>query len=227
MTTAKTSRPRTRPTGIIETDDDLRRGIRSLRRKCPVMRKVHDATGLPPLRRRAPGFEGLARIVVGQQLSVASAGAIWERCAKTIVPMGPDALQKVPDDDLRGIGLSRSKVKTLRAIASAMIDDDLDLEAMAGHDDEVVRASLVAIPGIGPWTADVFTLFCLGRADGFAPGDLALQVAAQHAFGREERPSAGQLHDLAEAWRPWRGVSARLLWAYYRVIRDGRSGIGV
>lgn len=211
----------------IETEEDILRGVRSLTRRCPIMRKVYKVTGTPPLRRRAPGFEGLARIIVGQQLSVASASAIWARCEAAIQPMSAERLAELSDDSLRACGLSRPKLRTLRAAASAVLSQELELERAATLPDEAVRSALIAVPGIGPWTADIFQMFCLGRPDAFAPGDLALQVAAQHAFGLEERPGAERLGELAEAWRPWRGVSARMLWAYYAVLRDGRSGIEV
>lgn len=212
---------------VIETEEDILRGVRALRRRCPVMRKVHDATGAPPLRRREPGFEGLARIVIGQQLSVASANAIWARCVDGIAPMSAERIAALSDDELRACGLSRPKVRTLRAMSAAVIDDGLDLDGAAALSDDEIRERLLAISGIGPWTADVFQLFCLGRPDAFAAGDLAIQVAAQHAFELDDRPKPEALVERAEAWRPWRGVAARLLWAYYAVLKDGRSGIGV
>jgi DNA-3-methyladenine glycosylase II len=191
------------------------------------MRRVHTAAGDPPLRLREPGFQGLARIVVGQQLSVASAAAIWARCADTIQPMTARTLAGLDDRTLKGCGLSAPKIRTLRAVASAVLEDGLDLEGAGAMEEADLHEALTAIHGVGPWTADIFQMFCLGRADAFAPGDLALQVAAQHAFELDARPSAVELEALAEAWRPWRSVSARLLWAYYAVIRQGRSGIGV
>lgn len=184
------------------------------------MRRVHDAAGDPPLRRRQPGFEGLARIIVGQQVSVASANAIWARCEEHIRPLTPDAVIGMSDDALRAAGLSRPKVKTLRAISEAVRDGGLDLVTFGGADDEGIREALCSVKGIGPWTADIYLMFCLGRPDAFAPGDLALQVAAQHAFDLDQRPAPEKLAEMAEAWRPWRGVSARLLWAYHKVIKD-------
>jgi DNA-3-methyladenine glycosylase II len=210
----------------IETEDDIREGIRTLRRKCEVMRRVHDATGLPPLRRREPGFEGLARIVMGQQLSVASATAIWARFEILLNPLPAERLLLATDHDLRGAGLSRPKIRTLRAISQAVVDG-LDLMCLGGSTDEEVHAALTAVSGIGPWTADIYLLFCLGRADAFAPGDLALQIAAQHAFGLDARPDHRALAQLAERWRPWRGVAARLLWAYYRTVKAAKSGVPV
>ena len=127
----------------------------------------------------------------------------------------------------RACGLSRPKVRTLRAVATAVLADGLDLDGAAALSDDELRAALINVSGIGPWTADIFQMFCLGRPDAFAPGDLALQVAAQHAFNLDERPGEHAMVELAEVWRPWRSVSARLLWAYYAEIKNGRAGIGV
>lgn len=186
------------------------------------MRMVHDTAGHPPLRLRRGGFEGLARIIVGQQVSVASATAIWERTAAACTPFEPAVLLALTDQQLAGAGLSRPKIRTLRAVAAAC-GDGLDLDQLAYAPEEEVHAALTQVVGIGPWTADVYILFCLGRADGFAPGDLALQVAAQRAFGLDQRPRAEELLALAERWRPWRGVAARLLWAYYAVLKQQRA----
>jgi len=218
-----------RPTSprLIESDDDIKTGIRALRRKCPIIRHLHDAAGLPPLRRRPGGFEGLARIIVGQQLSVASAGAIWNRTEAAIQPFDAAGLIASSDATLRAAGLSRGKVRTLRAIARAVVEDGLDLAALAGASDDDVHAALTAITGIGPWTADIYIMFCLGRADGFAGGDLALQVALQLATGNDSRPTSKELVATAELWRPWRSVAARLLWSYYKVRKDANSGAPV
>jgi len=210
----------------IETEDDIREGIRSLRRRCKVMRHVHERAGEPPLRRREAGFEGLARIVVAQQVSVASATAIWARFETAVSPLAAERLLLATDEDLRGAGLSGPKMRTLRAISQA-VADGLDLARLDALRDEEVHAALTAVSGIGPWTADVFLLFCLGRADAFAAGDLALQIAAQHAFKLDERPDQRMLVELAERWRPWRGVAARLLWAYYRTVKAANSGLPV
>jgi DNA-3-methyladenine glycosylase II len=190
------------------------------------MRRVHDLAGHPPLRRRPAGFEGLARIVVGQQVSVASASAIWERTAAACTPFEPRILLALEDTRLAAAGLSRPKIRTLRAIAEAC-SDRLDLTSLERASEEEVRTALTEITGIGPWTADVYILFCLGRADGWAPGDLALQVAAQHALELDDRPGADAMLELAERWRPWRGVAARLLWAYYAALKQQRSAVPV
>jgi DNA-3-methyladenine glycosylase II len=207
---------RIKPSRTIETDADLREGIRALRRKCPHLRRVHDRAGDPPLRRHPPGFEGLARIVVGQQLSIASAQAIWSRVAAAVRPMSAKAFLALSDDELRRAGLSRGKVKTLRAMSAAIVAG-LDLDRLGNAPEEIVHETLTALPGIGPWSADIFLLFCLGRADAFAAGDLALQTAAANALQLAERPSREELLEIAERWRPWRGVAAHMLWAYYKI----------
>lgn len=210
----------TRPPRIIETEADVRAGVRALRRKCPHMARVHDRTGDPPLRRHAPGFEGLARIIVGQQLSIASAEAIWGRVRLAAQPMTPRKFLALTDNELRGAGLSRGKVRTLRAVCQA-VADGLDLDRLAHAPEGDVHEALTALHGIGPWSADIYLLFCLGRADAFAAGDLALQTAAERALGLKARPSSEALLDIAERWRPWRGVAAHLLWAYYKVAPLG------
>lgn len=210
--------------GIIDTDEDIRAGMRALRRKCPHLRRVHDITGDPPLRRRPAGFEGLARIVVGQQLSTASAAAIWSRLEIAISPLSPEALLSANDEVLRSAGLSMPKMRTLRNVARAAAEGELAIETLAALPDEAIHEQLTRISGIGPWTADIFIMFCLGRRDAFAAGDLALQVAAEGAMSLGNRPSSAELLELAERWRPWRGVAARLLWAYHPILKDRRSG---
>jgi DNA-3-methyladenine glycosylase II len=211
---------------IIATDSDVRDGVRALRRKCAIMRRVHDLAGDPPLRRRPAGFEGLARIIVGQQLSVASATAIWGRTSAACTPFEPKVLLALDDKHLAGAGLSRPKIRTLRAIAAAC-SDGLDLTRLEHATEEEIHAALTEVTGIGPWTADVFILFCLGRADGWASGDLALQIAAQRAFELAERPGKEEMLEIAERWRPWRGVAARLLWAYYAALKQQRTAVPV
>jgi DNA-3-methyladenine glycosylase II len=210
----------------ITGDADIRDGVRALRRKCAIMRHVHDTAGHPPLRLRLAGFEGLARIVVGQQLSVASATAIWERTAAACTPFAPGTLLALSDARLAAAGLSRAKIRTLKAISEACAGG-LDLDRLTDAAEAEVHGALTQVVGIGPWTADVYIMFCLGRADGFAPGDLALQVAAQQAMGLAERPGTDELAAIAERWRPWRGVAARLLWAYYAALKQQRTAVPV
>jgi DNA-3-methyladenine glycosylase II len=199
----------------IESLADIRSGVRALSRACPIMREVHRIAGEPPLRRLQPGFEGLARIVVSQQLSTASAAAIWGRLVQAIDPISAHGVLASGDDRLRAAGLSGPKIRTMRALANAVADGGLDLDVVQHASEEAIHEALTTVSGIGPWTADIYIMFCLGRADAFAHGDLALQIAAQHAAGLEQRPQPAELLQLAERWRPWRGVAARLLWAYY------------
>lgn len=199
---------------LIESDADVRAGIRALRRKCDAVRRMHDVVGDPPLRRYTPDFEALARIVVGQQLSIASAGAIWGRVA-ALGPLTAKALLRHAPETLAAAGLSGGKIRTLRALSSAVVDEGLDFATLSALGDDAVRERLTGIHGIGPWTADIFVMFAIGRADAWAPGDLALQVAAGRVLGLDTKPTAAELEEIAERWRPWRGVAARLLWAHY------------
>ena len=223
------SRGRARPAKprLIECEADIKTGVRALRRKCAIMRAVHDITGNPPLRRPSGGFPGLARIIVGQQLSIASAAAIWQRTQALITPFEARRFRRLGDRRLRGAGLSGPKIKTLRAVAAAIDKGTLDLAALAAMDDAAVHEALTAVKGIGPWTADVYLMFCIGRADSWAPGDLALQIALQQAMDLPERPASDEMIELAEIWRPWRAVAARLLWAYYATVRQPNSGLPV
>jgi DNA-3-methyladenine glycosylase II len=219
---SRTSKPSTR----IETDDDVKAGIKSLRRRCDFIRAAHDATGHPPLRRRPGGFEGLVRIVNGQQLSVASANAIHARLEASLAPLTAAAVLAASDETLRACGLSRPKVKTIRAIAAA-VAAGLDLDSLADLPEVEAMARLTAIPGIGPWTAEIYLMFCVGHADVFASGDLALQLAAQWLMGLDQRPGARQMAALAERWKPHRAVAARVLWAYYAARKKQGSATPV
>ena len=207
---------------IIETMDDVAAGLRALKKQCPLMRRAHAAAGDPPLRRDIGGFEGLARIVVGQQVSIASANAIWARVHAGVQPFTPAGMAALDALQLKSFGLSRPKIATLSKLSRHLTEAGDWLPELEQAADDAVRERRVALPGIGPWTADVDLLFCLGRADSFAPGDLALQVAAQQLMGMDGRPAAHELAQIAERWQPWRGVAARMLWAYYAAIK--RSG---
>ena len=207
---------------IITSLDDIATGVRALRRKCPHLRAAHDLAGNPPLRRNPGGFSGLARIIVGQQLSVSAAGAIWSRTEALVAPMRPSTLLAQNDTALRAAGLSFGKIKTLRAVATAC-NEGLDLDRLAIMSEDDARTALTAVSGIGPWTADIYLMFCVGRADVFAPGDLALQIAAQSAMNLPERPTAKEMAAIAERWSPWRGVAARILWHYYAVEKARRT----
>lgn len=200
---------------IIETADCVAEGAAWLAARDPRFAAALALTGPLPLRRREDGFRPLLDAIVSQQVSVASADAIWRRMDAAGF-CDPVELAAASDDDLRSVGLSRQKARYGRALAQAGID----YTALRALPDEDVVAVLTAVPGIGRWTAEIYAMFALGRADVFAPGDLALQEAARLLFGLEARPSDKALRIMAEDWRPWRAVAARLLWAYYRVAKE-------
>lgn len=208
----------------ITSDADLEEGMAALGALHPDWAAIIARTGLPPLRRREGGFEGLAAIIVSQQLSVASARAVWVRVESVLSPLTPERVLAATDEEMRLSGLSRPKQKTLRAVADAIAAGRLDLDRLEQATPEFVHEHMTAVSGIGPWTADVYLLFCLGHRDGFAAGDLAIQEAARVAFSLPARPKPAELAAMAEAWRPWRGVAARLLWAYYAVLKQ-REGV--
>lgn len=204
---------------IITSEACLVEGLDWLASVEPRFAHAAGLTGLPPLRLRSDGFAALFDAIVSQQVSVKAADAIWARLEGAgFTEAG--ALLTASDDDLRACGLSRQKVRYARALAAAGIDFD----ALRVAPTERVIATLVALPGIGMWTAEIYAMFSLGRADVFAPGDLALQEAMRRLFALQARPSARAARVMAEAWSPWRSVAARLLWAYYRVEAD-REGI--
>ena len=208
----------------ISSTADLEEGMAALAALDPAWAQIIARTGIPPLRRRESGFSSLASIIVSQQLSVASARAVWARVESVLAPLTPERVLAASDEEMRLSGLSRPKQKTLRAVAAAIAEDRLDLTALETATPDFVHAHMTAVSGIGPWTADLYLLFCLGHRDGFAAGDLAVQEAAKVAFALPLRPKPAELTELAEAWRPWRGVAARLLWAYYALLKS-REGI--
>jgi DNA-3-methyladenine glycosylase II len=181
--------------------------------------------GPPRLRLRAPGFAGLAAIIVSQQVSVASANAIFGRLEAALSPLDAARLHAADEATLKSAGLSQPKIRALRALAVAS-HEGLDLAALVGFDAHDAHKALVAVKGIGPWTADIFLLSCLGHADAFPAGDLALQEAAKLALGLKRRPDARKLEAIAERWRPLRGVAARMLWAYYGGVKRRAGVIG-
>jgi DNA-3-methyladenine glycosylase II len=200
----------------IENERDVAAGIRALIRADVRFQRVYKVTGQPPLRRRDSGFEALLRIITDQQISLHAGEAIWSRFAKTVGSVRPETIVAKSEADLLAVGQSRAKVRTIRAVSRAVLDGSLDLDRLERLDDEAAACELMSIKGIGPWTADIYLLSCLGRPDVWPAGDVALQTGAQLALGLETRPNTRELSELAQAWRPWRAVAARLLWAYYR-----------
>jgi DNA-3-methyladenine glycosylase II len=210
----------------IHTEADLDSAIAGLIAADPRWRDALAAAGRPPLRRRPDGFAGLASIVVSQQLSTASAKAIWNRLETALDPISPQAVRRARTAKLARAGLSGPKIRTLKAIAGAIDRGDLDLAALAALPADEAHRRLIAVHGIGPWTADIYLLFCLGHADAWPAGDLALQEAARLLLGLRARPSSRDMGPLAESWRPWRGAAACMLWTYYRAVKQ-REGAAV
>lgn len=190
----------------------------------PAMADLMQIAGPPPLRKSEPGFRGMARIIVGQQVSVASAAAIWKRTCAGLDPLTPERILTASDEDLRACGLSAPKMRTLRAIAEAVTSGALPLDDLHLMEADLAHRTMVQVKGIGPWTADIYLLFCLGHPDAFPAGDLALQEAVRLAFRKRKRPDAKALAAFAERWRPVRGAAALALWAYYKVAKS-REGV--
>lgn len=210
----------------IESSEHIAEGLAYLLAVEPAFAPVRAVVGELPLRRSEGGFAGLVGIVVAQQLSVKAAGAIQKRVEAAVPGLDPALFARKRDSTLRAAGLSAAKVKTLKAAAKAMVRGEIGHDMLLSLDSEGVREKLTALPGIGPWTADIYCLFCLGHGDAFAAGDLALQEAARLAFGLQERPKEKVLLQMAQGWRPWRGVAARLLWAYYRAVKLREGVVG-
>lgn len=204
---------------IIHGPDCVAEGAAWLAASDPRMARILALTGPLPLRRVPEGYAALLDAIVGQQVSTASANAIWARLHAAGLT-DPAIVAVTSEENLRAQGLSRQKARYARALAEARIDYD----ALRLVPDAEVIATLTQVPGIGRWTAEIYAMFALGRADVFASGDLALQEAARLAFDLPDRPAPKALAALAEAWSPWRAVAARALWAYYRVAKT-REGI--
>ncbi|WP_183722947.1 DNA-3-methyladenine glycosylase [Rhizobium sp. BK060] len=207
---------------IIRSDDDVREGLENLLRLDPRLAAVAAEAGPLPLRLREPGFEGLAHVIVSQMVSRASAEAIWRRMRPVEGVLTTDNYVLLHPDAWREFGLSRAKAETLSRVADAVASGRLDLLALSALPPDEALVELTALRGIGPWTAEVYLMFCGGHADVFPSGDVALQNAVAAAFGLGARPPARELASLARAWSPWRSVAARLFWAYY-AIKLGRG----
>ena len=201
----------------IASKRDISAGVRHLRNSCDRLAAMLEECPPIPLRLSQPGFEGLCSIIVSQQVSKASADAIFGRLRSIVDPLLPEGFLAAGEDGWKAAGLSRPKQRTLVEISNAVLEDRLDLEGLCSLPPEQAIGDLVAIKGIGPWTAEVYLMFCAGHRDIFPAGDLALQEAMRLGFGMEERPDEKTCRAEAEAWAPWRSVAARILWAYYAV----------
>ena len=210
----------------ITTEDDIQQGLAALIAADSRLAAIADFAGDIPLRRRAADFEGLAQIITGQQVSTASAAAIFKRLTALVSPLTADQLNGFSDEDLAGAGLSKPKIRTLRAV-SAACGTGLDLAGLAEAPAETAHARLCEIKGIGRWTADIFLLFCAGHPDIFPSGDLALQIAVRDALDLSEKPAPKELDVIASDWAPNRAIAARLFWAWYRERKQGRETLPV
>lgn len=207
------------PGRIITSDACIAEGAEWLAARDPRFADLLEQTGPLPLRRQPEGFAALLDAILGQQVSTASAAALRRRMEEAGL-MEERAVDAADEEALRACGLSRQKIRYAHALARAR----LDYGALRVIPDDEVITRLTKVPGIGRWTAEVYAMFSLGRADVFAPGDLALQEAARSFFDLPARPTDRELRAMSEDWRPWRAVAARALWAYYRVIKN-REGI--
>jgi DNA-3-methyladenine glycosylase II len=213
-------------THIIHTQAELETAIGVLVKQDPRWQPVFDKTGMPALRRREGGYAGLCSIVCGQQLSTASAAAIRARLFAAFDPFHHDTVRLARGDKLARLGLSRPKIKAIKEIGKAISRKHIDLDAVAAMEADQAHAALTALHGIGPWTADIYLLFCLGHGDAWPAGDLAVQEAVKIGLGLKTRPTSKQMAPLAEPWRPLRGAAAHLWWAYYRVLKKREGVIG-
>lgn len=202
-----------------KNQDDLERAMGALVAQDNRLAPVLAASGMPALRQRTPGFAGLANVICGQQLSTFAAAAIWARLVEAFGDPAHHHFRAARADKLRRLGLSGAKIKTLKFIATEIHHGRLDLARVAGAPADEAHTMLTALHGIGPWTADIYLLFCMGNADAWPAGDLALQEAIRVALDLKTRPTVKEMAVIADAWRPWRGAAAHLFWAYYRVTK--------
>jgi DNA-3-methyladenine glycosylase II len=184
--------------------------------------EVLSRLGPPPMWDREPGFPTLVHIILEQQVSLASAKAAFDKLSDTIAPLDPESFLTLDDATLTSVGFSGQKGRYCRELARALITNTLDLEPLPSLPDEGVRAELEKVTGIGPWTADIYLLMVLLRPDVWPQGDLALAVAVQDIKGLDHRPQPDELQKIAECWRPWRSVAARILWHHYLNPECGR-----
>ncbi len=203
----------------IEREEHIAEGLAALAAADPALARAIDEAGPVPLRVSEPGFASMASIIISQQVSVASARAISGRLKAAIDPLTPAAFLAAGEEVWRAAGLSGPKQRALSHLARAIVEDGLDLDHLCTVDAEEATARLTTVKGVGPWTAEIYLLFCAGHPDILPAGDLALQASAAQILGLTERPNHKELARIAEAWSPWRGVAARLLWAHYGAVK--------
>lgn len=200
---------------LLLDEQSLTAGLSELAAHDGDLAQVLAALGAPPLWAREPGFPTLIHIILEQQVSLASARAAFNRLCACVSPLTPAGFLFLDDDTLRNAGFSRQKASYSRHLAQTILEGRLDLDALANQDDAGARAALLALKGIGPWTADIYLLMALRRPDIWPAGDLALQIAMKQVKRLATRPTPAEMEILAEPWRPWRAVAARVLWRHY------------
>lgn len=181
----------------------------------PDLAAIVDRHGLPEFWAREPGLPTLVLLILEQQVSLASARAAYDRLVTRLGGLSTGGILGSTDQELRADGFSRQKTRYVRVLAAAVEDGSFDLDAVASMDDDAARTALVTLPGIGPWTAEVYLLSALRRPDTWPVGDIALQEAVRRTRRLEARPTPGELEEIGEAWRPRRASAARLLWHLY------------
>jgi DNA-3-methyladenine glycosylase II len=197
------------------SDEALARGTKLLSRRDPDLRRVVRRLGAPPMWAREAGFSTLLHIILEQQVSLASAKAAHSKLLEVVSPLTPRGFLRLDDAALKAVGFSHQKTAYGRNLARAIVEGDLDLNALNAMDDTAVRSELLKIKGIGRWTADIYLLMVLRRPDIWPTGDLALASAAQKLKRLKTRPAPEELESMSARWKPWRAVAARILWHYY------------
>lgn len=202
----------------------LRKAVKALAKQCSIIETAHARVGVPEWRTRQGDYAGLARIIAYQQLSTRAAGTIWGRVEVLLGKVTPKCVLAADIDALRACGLSRQKIAHIRSIAEAVESGSLNLKRVAKASDKNAQAELVAVKGIGPWTADVYLMFCLGRWDVFPHADIGLSEAYRMITGERKRHPPKKFLKTGEKWRPYRGVAAHMLWSYINAVRDEKRG---
>lgn len=202
----------------IETAAELTTHIEALIKIEPKFAAAYKQVGVPSLRRNDGGFAQLMRAMVGQQLSVAAASSIWQRLLDADLT-APQTIRKAKDEQLRAQGLSKQKIRYIRSL----VEHNIYFDALKTMSDTTVIETLTAVVGIGRWTAEMYLLFSLGRADILAVDDLAIRVAAMELLGWAERPTPKQLQLTTQEWSPHRSAASLLLWAHYSWVKDRKA----
>ena len=208
----------------LNSPEALKAQLSALLRRDPSLKPIAKAAGPFEIRLTPAGFAGLARVICGQQLSVASARAIWGRFAALEGALEPAAYLALSEDTVRAVGFSASKYRTVRVLAEALVDGSLDLGVVERMGAEEAVAYLTAHKGIGPWTAEIYLMFCVGHPDIFPVGDLALRKAVGHALGMDDAPTEKELAAMAARWAPYRHAAALLFWKYYAAVMRKTTG---